>query len=301
VISSRYKIILILIIISSLGIFNNKTTLNSLSQIKSSLSCELPIGLRFNDKYKITYNPYTDVDWQNDHRCLSQHHDHILTSELRIKAYDEAGYCAVPLFNYSGLKNHKTSWTEVKWPLSKYLNNYETDSEFLETTKNLKILFRSVEEVSTMHIVSVFLLYYIAFWEVEEYQSHEDWHYNSPQEAIDLININDGLAIIAHPWFWNEKKASFKNLENYSGVEIFTGFAFYREVTEMNGWEDINESLVNFWDWALENKSTRIWGFAVNDHYGPDKKINDKYAFIYDSGKTLAILKNGSSAESVGR
>jgi len=192
--------------------------------IKSSLGCYLLNNNIFKSDYHVEYNPYDYVNWKNDFKCLSQHHDHINVSESNLRAYDKAGYCAVPIFNYSGTKKIKGAWNALNWPLSRYLDHYDTDEDFLESTNNIKILFRAVEEVGSQHIISNFMGTYIESRGAEKNKPLEESQYDSPQAAIDLINYNGGLAFIAHPWTWDEKKI-FKELKDYSAVEIFTAFS----------------------------------------------------------------------------
>ena len=238
--------------------------------------------------YHVSYNPYDEVDWSSWYYCLSQHHDHTRANEKRMRAYDDEEYNAVVILHYAGVKSLDYTNQERLWPLSKYLDLFDTDEEFLATTKNLRILIPSMEEVGRHHMTSAFLTKYIAVWEPDLYSTKEAWHYGDSQECIDLINEFGGFPIIAHP---TRSTTFYLRLNDYDGIEIYNAF-YAQEYRIGEHEEDLNNHFMELWDQLLRIKSTMIWGFAVNDWYGPFRK-NDSTVFpeVYDSGKTLVMVK----------
>jgi hypothetical protein len=93
--------------------------------------------------HRVSYDPYHGVNWQEAHRCLSQHHDHLYEIEPVLRAYDDAGYQAVSALHYSGLWSNGQAWRERHWPISDYMPEYDSDEEFLATCQNLR-LFRRI-------------------------------------------------------------------------------------------------------------------------------------------------------------
>lgn len=237
--------------------------------------------------YRVCYDPYGGVNWKTAHRCLSQHHDHVRDSEDRIRSYDAAGYHAVSVMHYSGVASLGYPWSERHWPLSDWLPNYDSDNEFLATCENLKILIPNAEEIGDDHITSPFLTTYIALWEPNYYEQREPWHYDDSQGSIDLINGFGGLAFMAHPW--RSPISYYLQFENIAGIEVYSGFAAYNFLHGHWSW-DRNVRHREVWDMLLSQKSTRIWGIAVNDWFGPFWEDRGLYPDVADSGKTVVMI-----------
>lgn len=242
----------------------------------------------FSYKYQVSYNPYAQVDWSTTKKCLSQHHDHTNAQESKIREYDLAGYNAIVILHYSGVKSLSYTRQERLWPLTNFLSQYSSDEEFLATSQNIKFFFPGMEEVGRHHMTSPFLTKYIAVWEPGLYPRKENWHYTTSQECINLIYAFGGFSIIAHP---TRNTKFYRNLTNHHSIEIYN--AFYRFKFRIGEHKkDKNEHFLKVWDNLLTYKSSRIWGYAVNDWYGPwNHDIKTTLPDVYDSGKTLALVK----------
>lgn len=244
-------------------------------------------------EFYVLYNPYQDVDWTTDHRCLTQLHDHVYTYEPYYRAYDQAGYNAVSVLHYSGVMGtyQGSAWHERRWPLTAYMPNYSSDQAFLNTCQNLKILIPNAEEVGYDHITSPFLTTYIAKWEPEYYAQREPWHYESSQECLNLISQYGGLGFIAHPWGL-PTPSYYLQFQNYRGIEVYSAYATYFQ--NYGGGPNLNARLQSVWDALLVQKSTKIWGTAVNDWYGPNWAPGSAYPDAWNSGKTIVMIKEWS-------
>ena len=241
----------------------------------------------FNTQFKVSYNPYQSVDWTSWKRCLSQHHDHVKTSEKRIRDYDAAGYQAVALLDYAGVKSKTYTHRERIWPFTKFFPQYQSDAAFMATAQNLKFFIPSMEEVGVHHMTSPFMTKYVELFEKSIDHVEQSWQYRNEQELIDEIDRNNGFPIIAHP---TRKYRFYERLNHFNAIEIYN--AFYN-FNHRNGKisKDMNAHFVTVWDNLLAYKSNRIFGFAVNDWYGPfNKDVRESDPDIYDSGKTLVLL-----------
>jgi len=242
--------------------------------------------------YAIAYDPYQDVDWYFWHRALAQHHDHMGRLSLdRIKAYDQAGYNVIVPLDYAGKKSGGTAYCDYRlWPVHQFLLGFNSDQEVLATLNNIRLFIPAMEEIGCHHITSPFLTTYIELWEPAYCPVKQQWHYQTSQQCIDLINQYGGMAIIAHP---TEGSNFYLNLQNYKGIEVVNAH-YYRlwllGLSSLN----YNEHFQAVWDTLLTNKNTRIWGFAVNDWWGPWNNINEAYI---DSGKIMALLPSFSLAD----
>jgi hypothetical protein len=245
-----------------------------------------------NKIYAIAYNPYSGVDWYGWYRALAQHHDHMGRLSLdRIKGYDQAGYNVIVPFDYAGKKSGGTDFCDYRlWPVYKYLSGFNSDEEVLATLSNIKLFVPSMEEIGCHHITSPFLTTYIELWEPDYCGTRQPWHYETSQQCIDLINQYGGMAIIAHP---TENVNYYLNLQNYRGIEIVNAH-YYRLWFLGQSQLDYNEHFQAVWDDLLTNKDTKIWGFAVNDWWGPWN--NSDEAFI-DSGKILVMIPSYNMAD----
>ncbi len=235
--------------------------------------------------YFIAYDPYEGVDWFGWHRALAQHHDHIGRLSLsRIRAYDQAGYNVIAALDYAGKRSGGTAYCTYRlWPVYQYLPGFASDQQVLATLSNIRLFIPAMEEIGCHHITSPFSTTYIELWEPAYCGTRQTWHYQTSQQCIDLINQYGGMAIIAHP---TENANYYLNLQNYKGIEIVNAH-YYRLWLLGQSQSDYNEHFQAVWDELLTNKDTKIWGFAVNDWWGPWNNINDAYI---DSGKIMVML-----------
>jgi len=260
---------------------------NNYQQDVAALSLSLPLW-SVQRTYVLEYDPYADVDWIRWNRALAQHHDHMGRLSLdRIRAYDNAGYSLIVPLDYAGKRSRGKTYCDYRlWPVYKYLAGFSSDQEVLATLNNIKLFVPSMEEIGCHHITSPFLTTYIELWEPEHCPTKQIWQYETTQECIDLINQYGGLAIIAHP---TARAGLYMGLNNYVGIEIFNAFYYQKWLLEREypGSFNYNEHFQAVWDFLLTYKDAKIWGFAVNDWYGPWKDADEPYS---DSGKILVML-----------
>jgi len=238
--------------------------------------------------YTITYDPYQGVDWDGWLWALAQHHDHMGRLSLdRINAYDQAGYNVIVALDYAGKKSRGTTYCDYRlWPVHKYLSGFNSDQQVLSIMNNIKLFIPSMEEIGCHHITSPFLTTYIELWEPDFCDSREQWHYENTQQCIDLINLYGGMAIIAHP---TASVDAYMIWQGYQGIEIVNAYYYRQWILEQE-----NECCLNYiehfqmvWDHLLTHKDTRIWGFAVNDWYGPWREDEEPWI---DCGKILVVV-----------
>jgi len=242
--------------------------------------------------YAIAYDPYKDVDWYSWHWALAQHHDHMGRLSLdKIMAYDQAGYNVIAPLDYAGKRSGGTAFCDYRlWPVHEYLWGFNSDQEMIATLNNIRLFIPSMEEIGRHHMTSPFLTTYIELWEPDYYAVRGSWHYETSQQCIDLINRYGGMAIIAHP---TENMNFYMELENYKGIEIVNAH-YYRLWILGQSQLNYNEHFQAVWDDLLTYKDTKIWGFAVNDWWGPWRNSDESYI---DSGKILVMLPAYSMAE----
>jgi len=238
--------------------------------------------------YTIAYDPYQDVDWAWWYRALAQHHDHVGRLSLdRIKAYDEAGYNVIVPLDYAGKKSGGSAYCDYRlWPVHQFLSGFNSDQEVLATLNNIRLFIPSMEEIGRHHITSPFLTTYIELWEPDYYETKQQWQYETSQQCIDLINQYGGMAIIAHP---TENIDYYMQLQNYKGVEIVNAHYYRMLILEQEypAQPGYNVHFQAVWDHLLTHKDTKIWGFAVNDWWGPWRNSNEAYI---DSGKIMVMV-----------
>ncbi|UCG58206.1 MAG: hypothetical protein JSU70_01615, partial [Phycisphaerales bacterium] len=238
--------------------------------------------------YTIAYDPYQAVDWDRWHWALAQHHDHMGRLSLdRINAYDRAGYNVVVTMDYAGKKSRGTTYCDYRlWPVHKYLSGVDSDQEVVSAMNNIRLFIPSMEEIGCHHITSSFLTTYIELWEPDFCDSKERWHYERTQQCIDLINLYGGMAIIAHP---TASANVYMAWRGYKGIEIVNAYHYRQWLLNQEN-ENAKNQIEHFqavWDYLLTHKDTRIWGFAVNDWYGPWRQ--DEQPWI-DCGKILVAV-----------
>jgi hypothetical protein len=238
--------------------------------------------------YVVDYDPYAGVDWNLWHRALAQHHDHMGRLLLdRIKAYDDAGYNVIVPLDYAGKSSGWPTYCNYRlWPVHRFLRGFDSDEQVLATLDNIKLFVPGMEEIGCHHVTSPFLTTYIELWEPERCPTKLPNQYETTQECIDLINQFGGLAIIAHP---TARAGLYKDLNNYRGIEIFNACYYQQWLMEQGYPGSINyiEHFQAVWDFLLMYKDTKIWGFAVNDWFGPWKDPGESYS---DSGKILVMI-----------
>jgi hypothetical protein len=235
---------------------------------------------------RVFHSPYQDVDWSGDRRLLSQFHDHIQTRVDYIDAYDRAGYDVVPLFQYSGMPGHAAAWTQLHWPAEAWLPyGYTASLEHIER------LYPNAEQAGFLHLTSPFLEAYIEQWDPSKDPVKLEYHYESTQEAIDLINAYGGFAVLAHPW---SGAPEYLSLTGYHAIEIYNAFG---TMTFRAGDQsvDFNDKLIEVWDQLLED-NPRIYGLAVNDWFGPQcaMEVCTQYPEGVDTGKVVLLARSAS-------
>lgn len=238
--------------------------------------------------YAIVYDPYKGVDWDQWERALAQHHDHMgRLSWDRIKAYDQAGYDVIVPLDYAGKRSGGNAYCTYRlWPVHKYLRGFDSDEQVLAALHNIKFFVPSMEEIGCDHMTSPFLTTYIELWEPDYCDVRQPWHYDNSQGCIDLINKYGGMAIIAHP---ASDVHVYMNLNNYRGIEIVNGLFYHKSSMEAGTPTSINYNghFREVWDYLLTNKDSTIWGFAVNDWYGPWVWGDDPWI---DCGKIIVMI-----------
>jgi len=256
------------------------------------LSAPLPSVER---TYVVNYDPYADVDWNHWYRALAQHHDHIGRLSLdRIRAYDEAGYNVIIALDYAGKRSRGTLYCDYRlWPVYRYLPGFNSDEQVLAALNNIKLFVPGMEDIGCYHVTSPFLTTYIELWEPEHCPTKQPWQYETTQECIDLINQYGGLAIIAHP---TARAGLYMELNRFKGVEIFNAYYYQRSLLKQE-YPNEPDNIGHFqavWDFLLMYKDTKIWGFAVNDWFGPWKDPGESYS---DSGKILVMIPTYTLAD----
>lgn len=246
--------------------------------------------------YTVAYDPYEGVDWNRWHRALAQHHDHMGRLSLeKIKAYDRAGYNVIVPLDYAGKKSGGAAYCDYRlWPVHKYLSCFDSDEELLASLQNIRLFIPSMEEIGCHHMTSPFLTEYIELWEPDYCQTKQQWHYETSQQCIDLINTYGGMAIIAHP---TDSAETYMELEGYLGIEIVNGYHYckWRLKDQFPDYPNYIGHFQALWDHLLTHRDTRIWGFAVNDWFGPydeDCYSNEDYIYqaYWDCGKIIVMI-----------
>jgi hypothetical protein len=246
--------------------------------------CHIESG---NEAYEVLYNPYEGVDWENWKYCLAQHHDHVDTIVDKLTSYDNAGYNVLNLMHYAGDENNSDYRRERIWPFEAYFSFSSADT-YYSKSKNLKLFIPAMEEVGFEHLLSPFMEQYIARFDPSVHQRKEHYHYSSTQEALDLIADFGGFGIIAHP---TSRWQHYASLDNFRGIEIYNAYYEYKNKIHATP-ENYNSNFLIVWDILLRTKSTKIWGFSVNDHFGPYnyKSLRNGNEEIFDSGKIMVMV-----------
>ena len=237
-----------------------------------------PVALR------IYHNPYGTVDWASDLRLKTQHHDHPGVMESRIRAYDEAGYDAIILADYSGAPNRDYALKARLWPPEAVLS-----PTFLASLRSIKFFIPGAEEVGlTDHYTSPFLTQYVERWLPQYSAQKQASQYDSAAEFAQLVRAAGGLLLLAHPW---NSGIDINQYEGVVGTEIYSAFAEARRRAGVQDFVSVdrNALLLESWDRALVQNQALI-GIAVNDHFGPLPDLPTD-PDVKDSGKIIVLAK----------
>lgn len=249
---------------------------------RHSMTIAVPVRVNAGP-YQVSRNPYAGVDWSSTKRWKVQLHDHLGTQPEAYRAYDAAGYHAVPVMDYSGVRSLPYTWRQRRWPAEAWL-----PSSLLRNFSSIRVLFPSAEEVGYRHLTSPFLETFIEKSESGLQDKSASWRYSSTQGAIDLIGRSGGAAFLAHPW---SDFAAYSRLRRYAGVEIFSAFESYRREENRDRFftmRDRQREMLRVWDDALMRDS-RVVGIAVNDHFGPGNSDPTLSPRVRDSGKVFVL------------
>ena len=234
--------------------------------------------------YGVRNNPYAGITWGSMPVWKVQLHDHPGVSSAEYRAYDDAGYHAVALMDYSGVQSLSYTWKARHWPPENWL-----PAALLSGFKNIKTLIPSGEEVGYTHLASPFMTEYIEKWEPSGPDAErEAWQYTSAQEAIDLIRERGGFPIVAHPWGDYDE---YSPLGAYAAIEVYSAFAAFKREDARDPYfmvRDRNEVMRRRWD-RLLLANPDVIGVAVNDHFGPGSRQTALSPRNRDSGKTLVF------------
>lgn len=222
-------------------------------------------------QYAVTNNPYAGVTWATTLRCQTQTHDHINTAGM-VQAYDTAGYCGVTFMDYSG--GYATDGTCIGWCGERYWPATDFGAPAINTLTNVKLYLPGAEEIGLLasgsqsaHVGSPFMTAYLEGYGCATCGPGgtavpavpAGTRYTDSQQLIDLVNANGGWSVLNHPAGWD--------LSRFKAVEVFNNYHQLRD--EKNGTTQV-ATMRAIWDTHLDMRSARIWGVAVNDHYGPN-------------------------------
>jgi hypothetical protein len=201
-------------------------------------------------------------------------------------AYDSAGYDVVALLDYSG--NAALPYAERRrlWPPESVL-----PAGFRSQFRNIDLLLPSAEEVGLLaHLTSPFVTQYIEGIPLGQVPA-TDSQYQTLSGAFSTIRDYGGVPCIAHPWTW----PSYTALTGTFCVEIYSAFTQASRALGMNPFLNSLDPdvLVRHWDYALQYNQ-KIWGIAVNDHFGPQGNIRLPPPEVLDSGKILVFAKEAT-------
>jgi len=111
------------------------------------------------------------------------------------------------------------------------------------------------------------------------------------QQAIDIVNSQNGLAIICHPKYFLWDWPCIDNTNNVGGIEIWNG-----------GWHNSgiylsnNRDALNLWvDFLLKGRKVFAFGGADSHDSASDVVYNGVYLQNFKKGALKNALKNGRS------
>ena len=253
------------------------------------------------DVYAVTYNPYGDVNWGTVNKLKSQTHDHIDShGDTFATGYDDAGYDAMSWSHYSGCypltaTASCTGWCNGRrWPAE---TNGLTNAPAISGMTNLVLYTPGSEECGVLddatlpnpgpylirHMFSLFMTDYLegegcatcgtgANAGLPVAQNPDGIPasdiYHTEGELITMIKARGGFAVLNHSTRpFSEAATTHAAID---GFEVYTNFYALRD--EFNGDTVFGDAIIEHWDNFL-GINPRIWGFAVNDHYGPSTAI----------------------------
>ena len=240
---------------------------------------------------RIYDHPYAEVDWYTDVRLKAQHHDHFGADSVGILAYDQAGYDVLSLMDYSGHPTAPYALRHRLWPPSQFVEPWVSSS-----LQNVRLFVPNAEEVglALFHMTTPFLDQYIeaasgtvpADAQAAEYyrRTLNASRYSTVDEAFELVRRFGGVPCLAHP-----RTIPYDHITGVFCTEIYTAFE------EASGGLT-RGSLLPHWDAALA-RNQKIWGIAVNDHFGPGRTHAGVRAEGMDSGK-IVVLAHTADLES---
>ena len=134
--------------------------------------------------------------------------------------------------------------------------------------------------------------YHILGIGVKSFERSDDaW---GPQEAIDRVNADDGLAVMAHPYWLGQSAFDMRELDGFVGMEVFNSVC---DVTRGKGFSNIT------WDEYLL-QSGRTWGFATDDTHWKHGAEGRGWVMVRTNDETsagiVAALRRGEFYSSMG-
>jgi len=256
---------------------------------------------RITDAYVVKYNPYANVNWGTVNKLKSQTHDHIDGyGDTFATGYDDAGYEVMAWSHYSGCYQTTgastcTGWCGARrWPAE---TNGLTNAPAISGMSNLVLYTPGAEECGLLddatlpnpgpyqirHLFSLFLTDYLegegcaacgtganAGLPVAQnpYGIPAADIYHTEGELITMIKARGGFAVLNH-FSRNFTEASTTHA-GINGIEVYNNLLALKDDFNVN--TVFTDSFIANWDKFLAN-NPRIWGFAVNDHFGPSTTI----------------------------
>jgi hypothetical protein len=246
---------------------------------------------------RIYQNPYASVDWSRDLRLTAQHHDHVGMRNDYILAYDAAGYDVVSLMDYSGNVELPYALRQRVWPVEQWV-----PQSTLGSLKAIKLFLPNAEEVGVQqvtawdpakHATSPFLTTYIEGAQKTLPGAPElplsPNQYRTIEQLFQLVRSQGGFPCLAHPWTY---RYTDLDLGASYCTEIYNAIADVHKERGLPWYveKDRNQEAVTVWDQALI-RNQRIFGIAVNDHFGPQTAIGVVSNKVRDSGKIVVFAK----------
>ena len=98
-----------------------------------------------------------------------------------------------------------------------------------------------------------------------------------PQEAIDRVNADGGLAILGHPYWLGQTAADMSELEGFVGMEVFNSICDRNRAKGFSSvhWDDHGDTLGITWGFATDdthwllNEEGRGWVMVRTDRLQP--------------------------------
>jgi len=83
-------------------------------------------------------------------------------------------------------------------------------------------------------------------------RSNDEW---GPQEAIDRVNADGGLAILAHPYWLGQTAADMSELEGFVGMEVFNSICDRNVAKGLSAvqWDDFGDTVGITWGFASDD------------------------------------------------